>query len=133
MAIGRPIDFRQQGLGLGLQLRILFFLTRLGPVVLFYPVDDKLVHAAEEAVEPEEVEGLQRGQQRKGDDVGDPALVLLRLPVELVGPNGAEFGEDGVEDAQVDVVAEVDPDEDVCDVDGDDERAVDVMERFGEL
>lgn len=133
MAIGRPIDLCQQGLGLGLQLRILLFLARLGPVVLFDLVDDKLVHAAEEAVQPEEVEGLQRGQQRKGDDVGDPALVLLRLPVELVGPDSAELGEDGVEDAQVDVVAEVDPDKDVCDVDGDDERAVNVVERLGEL
>lgn len=40
----------------------------------------------------------------------DPALVLLRVPVELEGANGAEGGEDGVEDEDVDVVPEIDPD-----------------------
>lgn len=104
--------------------------TRLGSVVFLDPIDDKLVHAAQQAVEPKEVEGLQRGQQDKGDDVGDPALVLLRLPVELVGAHGAELGEDGVEDAKIDVVTEIAPHDDVGDVDRDHQRAVDVMKRL---
>lgn len=109
---------------------VILWRARLGSIVLFDPVDDKFVHAAQQAVEPEEVEGLQRGQQDKGDDVGDPALVLLRLPVELVRAHGAELGEDGIEDAKINVVAEIAPHDDVGDVDRDHQRAVDVMKRL---
>jgi len=42
--------------------------------------------------EPKHIDGLQSKQQGKRDDLRDPAFVLLGLPVELVGANGAEGG-----------------------------------------
>ena len=53
---------------------------------------------------------MERREEGGGDVVRDPALVLLCLPVKLVGPDGLEFVEFGVDDAEVEVVTQVDPD-----------------------
>jgi len=42
----------------------------------------------------------------------DPTFVLFGIPVELEGADGGEGGEYGVQDDDVDVVPEVDPDAD---------------------
>ena len=63
----------------------------------------------------------------------DPAFVLLGVPVELEGTNGAEGGEGGVDDDEIDVVPEVDPDADEEAEPREDERGVQVVEGFGGL
>ena len=59
---------------------------------------------------PEQVDCLQRGKQGKGDVLADPALVLLRFPVEFKGTNGFEGCENGPDDLEVNVVTRVAPD-----------------------
>lgn len=83
--------------------------------------------------EPEEVDGLEAGQEGKGDPLGAGEFIDLPLPVEVPGTEGAEGGEDGVEDAEVDVVAHVDPDADEGDKPGHGDGRVDVVEGFGHL
>ena len=58
---------------------------------------------------------------------------MLGIPVELEGADGAEGGEDGVEDCEIDVVSEVDPDADEEGEVGKDEGGVEVVEGFGSL
>ena len=53
--------------------------------------------------------------------MGNPAFILLRVPVELEWADGLEGCEDCPEDGKVEVVAEVDPYED----EGDEIRADD--------
>ena len=76
---------------------------------------------------------MQSREQRESDFLTDPAFVLLGIPIELEIPDIAKFSEDGVEDAEIDVVAEVGPDADekgeVRDCDGRRE----VVEDFGSL
>lgn len=61
----------------------------------------------------------------------DPAFVLLGVPVQVKGADGGVGGGDAVEDDDVDVVAEVDPDGDEeAEVWGDD-VGVEVGESFG--
>ena len=84
-------------------------LLGLGAVVVGGLVDDEAVGDADDEEEPEEVEGLQGGQQHQRDVERDPALVLAALPVELVGADRLELSEERIEDAQVQVVPQVDP------------------------
>ena len=88
---------------------------------------------AQDQEQPEEVDGLQGGQQDEGDGLGNPALVLLGGPVELEGPARGEVGEDGDQDAQVDVVAQVDPDADEEDKVGDRDGRAEIVEDLGGL
>lgn len=78
---------------------------------------------------------MQQSQQAESDRLRDPAFVLLRFPVEDVGADGGEFavGEQGVEDLEVEKVAEVGPDADEGDEVGDGEGGVEVVEDFGGL
>ena len=55
----------------------------------------------------------------------------MGLPIELEGADGAEGGQHGVEDCEIDVVSEVDPGEDEEGVEGDDEGRGEVVEGFG--
>ena len=61
----------------------------------------------------------------------DPALVLLRVPVELEWADGAEGGEDSVEDEDVDVVPKIDPDGHEDGEVGEDDGGREVIEGFG--
>src|SRR5690349_5529258 len=70
----------------------------LAAVIIRVLVHDEAVRDPADEEPPEQVDGLQRREQRKGDVLADPALVLLGDPVELEGPDGAELGEDRVED-----------------------------------
>lgn len=70
-----------------LNLRLIW----LGAIVLLLPRQEELEGAAQQAVQPEQIQRLKHSQQCEGDDVGDPALVLLSLPVELVGADGLEL------------------------------------------
>ena len=56
---------------------------------------------------------------------------MLGFPVEFEGANSAEGGEGGIEDDEVDVVAEVDPDADEEGEEGEYEGGVEVVEGFG--
>ena len=107
----------------------------LGLAALVDPValEDVVLGDLEDQIQPEEVDGLQRGQQAEADDLADPALVVLALPVDAVGADGAEAGEVGVQDPPVDVVAEVDPDEGEEGEVGADDGRVEVVEAFGGL
>ena len=63
--------------------------------------------------------------------MAERAFILLGVPVEFEGANSAEGGEGGVEDDEVDVVAEVDPDADEEGEEGEDEGGVKVVQGFG--
>ena len=58
---------------------------------------------------------------------------MLGIPVELVGADGAEGGEDGVEDYEVDIVPEIHPEADEEGEVGRNEEGVEVVEGFGSL
>lgn len=94
---------------------------------------NNIIRDAHDQKQPKKVNALQASQQDESDDLADPALVLLRVPVEDVGADGGEFGEGGVQDAEVEVVAQVDPDADEEGEVGDDDGGVDVVEAFGRL
>ena len=96
-------------------------------------MDNEAVCDADDEEQPEEVESLERAEQGKGDDEGDVALVLLSLPVELVRTDGLELGEQTVENAQVEVVAQVDPHAHKGEVVGAGERVIEVVESLGSL
>ena len=53
---------------------------------------------------------MQGGEQRSGNVLAEPALVLLGGPVELKGADGAELGKQRNDNLDVDDVAQVDPD-----------------------
>ena len=57
----------------------------------------------------------------------------MGFPVEFEGADGAESGEDRVEDLEVEEVAHVGPDTDEGDEVGDREAGVEVVEDFGGL
>lgn len=111
IASGEKRLIRSSGKGRMARCLLLEFLFGLvvASHVLLHAVEDVVLENAQNQVEPEEVHGLQTGQQGEGDDLTDPTFVLLGLPVELVGSNGAEFGQHGPEDLQVEYVAAVDP------------------------
>lgn len=73
---------------------------------------------------------MEGGEQGGGDDVRERALVLLGGPIQFIGADGFEFVELGVEDAQVQVVAQVDPgDNEEAEV-GPDKGMIEVVEGF---
>lgn len=76
---------------------------------------------------------MQRCQETKSDVLTDPALVLLRNPVEFKWTNGLEGGEDGVEDLEVDVMAKVAPDAHEDEEVGTNYGRVDIVEELGGL
>lgn len=88
ISLGKPI-----GMTILIPRNILNLLLILRPVILLLTSRDKLPRTAQETIQPEEIETLQHRQQSEGDDIRDPAFILLRLPVELVGAYGAEFSE----------------------------------------
>lgn len=94
---------------------------------------DVLVPVAQNTVQPEEVQRLKRGQQDERDHVRERALVLLRLPVELVRANRAELREQREDDAQVQVVSEVDPRAYENAVERSDHGAIDIAKCLGTL
>lgn len=134
VAVGSGLGGVQEGgllvlLGDVLELLVL----GLGALVLGDVEGDVAVGDAEDEEQPEEVEGLEGGQQGDGDVLADPALVLARLPVELEGADGPVLGDQRPEDAEVEVVSQVDPGAHEHDHVGSDEGVVDVIERLGGL
>jgi len=105
------------------------------PLILDHVAEKRPVQNAQDQENPEDVDHLQQSQQAESDRLRDPAFVLLRFPVEDVGADGGEFavGEQGVEDLEVEKVAEVGPDADEGDEVGDGEGGVEVVEDFGGL
>ena len=120
---------RRGGRLLGLELRLL----GLAAVVLGDVVDDQAVGDAHDEEEPEQVQGLQGGEETECDDVAEEALVLLRLPVELVRADGPEFGQEREENLQVEVVSHVDPYAHEDDEVRGSEVVIDVVQRLGGL
>lgn len=130
----RRVSIRTQTLHLLLPLLGLVIARLvLAAVVVGILVDNEPVGDPADEEPPEQIHGLQRRKQRKGDVLRDPALVLLRLPVELKGPHGAELGQDGVEDLEVDKVPQVAPDAHEDEEVGADDGGVDVVEDFARL
>lgn len=103
----------------------------VGAIIRGIAIAHKAVCDAHNVKEPKQVQRLQRRQQRRGDVLADPALVLLRLPVELKGPNGSKLGEEGDDDLDVDVVAQVDPDADKGEKVRRNQKVVEVVEHLG--
>ncbi|KAB8360713.1 hypothetical protein FH972_024449 [Carpinus fangiana] len=87
------LDLFAQQLALTLRaalLLLVFVIPVLAALVLVDVVPDVILRDAQDEEEPEEIDELQRGKQREGDPLREPALVLLRLPVELKGADGGE-------------------------------------------
>lgn len=107
-----PLLLALHPLHLPLPLRALI-LTRLilTAIIIRILIHHKPIRNPAYKKPPEQINRLKRSEQGEGDVLADPALVLLCFPVELPGADGAEGGEDGVEDAQVEVVAQVAPDQ----------------------
>lgn len=80
------------------------------PVILGHAREDETVSNSKDEEEPEQIKRLECGQQSGGDKLGQPALVLASRPVQHVGSHGTELGEDGEDDLEVQVVAQVNPD-----------------------
>lgn len=115
---------------LGLLLLFFFFLLVLiiASLVLLDTVEDIVGENAEDQEEPEQVHGLQTGQQRKGNVLTDPALVLLRFPVEFKRSNGPELSQDSPKDLEVEIMPAIDPHTDEgCEV-GRSDDGVEVVE-----
>lgn len=94
-------------------------------------MDNEAVSDADDEEQPKQVERLKGAEQSERDDEGEAALVLLSLPVELVRADGLELGEQTPNDAQVEVVAQVDPHTHEGEVVGAGERVVEVVESLG--
>lgn len=124
-----PIRHRRSSRNLLLDLRVL----SITAVILGDIVHGEAVRNPQDEEQPEQVERLQRAEQGEGDDEGQRALVLPRLPVELVGPDRLELGEEAEKDAQVEEVPQVDPDADEGDEVGGGQPVVEVVEGFGGL
>lgn len=60
--------------------------------------------------QPKDINRLQTREKCKSNVLRNPALVLLCFPVEFKGPNRGKFGKNGPENAEVDVMAKIDPD-----------------------
>lgn len=63
----------------------------LGPLILRLTCRQESYQDSNDQNEPEDVDGLQDCEQSKRDDLGDPAFVLLRVPVEVVWSDGREL------------------------------------------
>lgn len=121
--------------GHGLEALLLseLVLVVVAAVVLGDAEEDEAVRDAEDVVQPEQVEGLQTAQQRRRDVVRDPALVLLRLPVQLVGPDRLELVELRPENPEVEVVSQVAPRNHEEPEVGPHQRVVEIIECFRRL
>ena len=115
-------------LGSLVDLCVVFSITA---IVLGNVMHNETIGNPNDEEEPEDVECLKCGEQPTCDHKGKRALKLLAGPVHLVGSNGLELREEAVDDAQVEVVAEVNPHAHKYKVEGTHEGAVDVVERLG--
>lgn len=116
-----------------LDLSILFRLRVIRTIIFLLTRGKELPRATSQTVQPEQVETLKHSQQGKGDDVRDPAFILLSLPIEFVGTDSPELREQGVKNTQVQVVSQIDPCKDIESVKGDDQIRSGVVEGFGDL
>lgn len=105
----------------------------LRAVIVGSLVDNEAVRDADDEEEPEEVEGLEGRKQCQGDPERERALVLARLPVELIRADGLVLVEKRVDDTQVKEVAKVDPRAHEDEKVRAHERVVDVVEDLGRL
>lgn len=121
------------GLLLRLGIFLVLFVFVIAADVLFDMVLHHIDSDPDDEGEPEDVDGLQSGQQSKGDALAEPAFVLLRLPVELERSHILEIGEHGGEDDQIDVMPQVRPDDHEDGEEWDDDGGGDVVEGFGRL
>ena len=93
-------------------------------------VEHKVLGNPQDQVEPEYVDCLKTGKKREGDVLADPAFVLLGLPVQFERTHRPEFCQGCPEDAEIDVMSQVDPHAgEEREVWSDDYR-VEVVERF---
>ena len=114
-------------------LVLLFVFLVLGSVILPYICREEAEGDPEDEEEPEDVDGLEHRQQCKGDDLTNPAFVLLRFPVQLEWSDGAELGQDGPQNAQIEPVTHIDPDTNEETKVGLRQRVVQVVENLGRL
>lgn len=113
--------------------RLVFLIFVVTPLVLLDAVEKVVLQNAQDQKQPEHVHCLQTGEQRKGDVLADPALVLLRFPVQFERPNRTELCQDGPEDLQIQYVSQVDPHDDEHPEVRHSEDGVEVIERFRRL
>jgi hypothetical protein len=103
-----PLEFPQIHLLL-LTLLLCFTILILASLIVYLLSNHKPVCNSAYQEPPVQINRLQRSQQAEGDDLGEPAFVLLRLPVDFERPNGSKLGGDGVEDLEAKVMARVTP------------------------
>ena len=108
-----------------------FLILVITSFVLLHTVEKIVGQDPKDQEEPEQVHGLQTGEQREGDVLTDPALILLRFPVEFKWSDCPEFRQDSPKNFQVEVMPAVDPNPDK----GSEVRCgndrVEVVESFG--
>lgn len=114
---------------LGLLLLFFFLLILIIASLVFLDTVEEIVgENAKDQEEPEQVHGLQTGQQRKRNVLTDPALVLLRFPVKFKRSNGPEFSQDSPKDLEVEIMPAIDPHTDeACKV-GRSDNGVEIVE-----
>jgi hypothetical protein len=88
-----------EAVGLGRRGSHLVFLNLtivliLGSVILEIVLADKSPGNSNDTEEPEEVQSLERAQERGSNDLSDTALVLLSLPVQLKRSNSLELSKE---------------------------------------
>lgn len=113
--------------------RSILRLRAIRSVILLLAIGHELPRTAKKTVQPEEIKSLQHSQQGKRDDVGNPALVLLSLPVEFIGTDGAKLGQERVKHTQIQKVTQVNPSHDIKSVKRDNPIRTGVVERFRDL
>lgn len=120
---------------LDILLHLLLLILIIAPLILQRPLEHIPRQNSHDQKDPKDIHGLQAREQGEGDPLGNPALVLLRDPVELEGADGREFPawEERDQDFEVDEVPHVQPDADEGDEVGDREDRVEVVQDFGGL
>lgn len=112
---------------------LLIALLILAPIVLGHIGDNKTIRDPADEEEPEEIDGLEGGEEGESDVLRDPAFVLLGLPVEFEWADGGKFGDNRPEYFEVQVMSHVCPDTHEQEEIGADEGGVEIVEDFGRL
>lgn len=84
---------------------LLLFLFVIAPFVLCNIIEQVVFQDPEDQVKPKEIDGLKTSKEREGDDLANPAFVLLSLPVQLERSHGPKLGQNGPDNFQIDVVS----------------------------
>lgn len=114
--------------GTGLLVSLLGFGFILRAVILGNIVRKHTVRNADDVEQPEEIQRLEGNEKSGADDLAQLAFVLFGYPVKLKGANGLHLCEYGVDDPDIDEMAEVDPGTHEDAIKGGDPGVVEIVE-----